>query len=122
MKVEVAVSVTVTVRGALGVPDGLLLGLPGKVNALISTMFVKPSWSESSFSMAVVNSRPLMYQRCAANVYQKNRRTHCETIRLVWHIWQGQDRMARGTSYPRQVGVLAGGNEPTQVSKAPQWP
>jgi len=30
-----------------------------------------------------VNSRTLMYQPCAANMYQKNRRTHCETLRLV---------------------------------------
>jgi hypothetical protein len=28
----------------------------------------------------VVNSRTLMYQRCAANVYQKNERTHCESL------------------------------------------
>ena len=28
-----------------------------------------------------VNSRTLMYQRCAANVYQKNGRTHCESLR-----------------------------------------
>ena len=29
----------------------------------------------------VVNSRTLMYQRCAANLYQKNGRTHCESLR-----------------------------------------
>src|SRR5450759_3791254 len=32
---------------------------------------------------AGVNSRTLMYQPCAANMYQKNRRTHCEMLRLV---------------------------------------
>ena len=29
---------------------------------------------------AAVNSRTLMYQRCAANVYQKNERPHCESL------------------------------------------
>ena len=33
--------------------------------------------------LPLVNSRTLMYQPCAANMYQKNRRTHCETLRLV---------------------------------------
>ena len=28
----------------------------------------------------IVNSRTLMYQRCAANVYQKNERPHCESL------------------------------------------
>ena len=38
----------------------------------------------SHFRQAMfVNSRTLMYQPCAANMYQKNRRTHCETLRLV---------------------------------------
>jgi hypothetical protein len=69
-------------RVRLAVPD-----------ALIFYVAITPSrarWSLWPFAMEAnrliearvraVNSRTLMYQRCAANVYQKNERPHCESL------------------------------------------
>lgn len=42
--------------------------------------FVDNLTHPSAYRITVVNSRTLMYQRCAANVYQKNERPHCESL------------------------------------------
>jgi hypothetical protein len=44
---------------------------------------ISSAWlaADSTTVLPPVNSRTLMYQRCAANVYRKNGRTHCETLR-----------------------------------------
>jgi hypothetical protein len=52
-------------RAAFGVPD----------TAEIKTYVTPHTWHVWD-----VNSRTLMYQRCAANVYQKNERPHCESL------------------------------------------
>jgi energy-coupling factor transporter ATP-binding protein EcfA2 len=42
--------------------------------------FIEDYFAEYELQLPNVNSRTLMYQRCAANVYQKNGRTHCESL------------------------------------------
>jgi len=51
--VIVRVCVTVAVLVAVGLVEGTLFRSPGKVSALISVIFVKPSPSESWFSIAL---------------------------------------------------------------------
>lgn len=68
-------------QGAPARPAGVGAGTPGLVDWPAGVPLVRPP--DNVNPDCSVNSRTLMYQPCAANMYQKNRRTHCETLRLV---------------------------------------
>jgi len=69
-------------RGQWAEPPEMAVVMRALVRRLriLSVVHGDGEWPQEAYG-PFVNSRTLMYQRCAANVYRKNGHTHCESLR-----------------------------------------